>query len=68
MMQANIKMNVIHVWAQHPLKRFLTQPFLDSLKRWTGLSDVRQQLALLGPDDDTSEFFLSKNACLVFGL
>lgn len=29
-------MNVIDVWAQHPNPHFLAQPFLDSLKRWTG--------------------------------
>ncbi|HWR87593.1 MAG TPA: amidohydrolase family protein [Acidiferrobacterales bacterium] len=29
-------MNVIDVWAQHPTKRFLAEPFFDSLKKWTG--------------------------------
>ena len=27
---------VIDVWMQHPTPRFLSQPFFDSLKRWTG--------------------------------
>lgn len=29
-------MTVIDVWAQHPTKRFLAEPYFDSLKRWTG--------------------------------
>lgn len=29
-------MSVIDVWAQHPTKRFLAEPFFDSLKKWTG--------------------------------
>jgi predicted TIM-barrel fold metal-dependent hydrolase len=29
-------MKVIDVWAQHPTKRFLAEPFFDSLRRWTG--------------------------------
>ena len=29
-------MNVIDVWAQHPTKRFISAPFFDSLKKWTG--------------------------------
>ena len=29
-------MNVIDVWAQHPTKRFVAEPFFDSLRRWTG--------------------------------
>lgn len=28
-------MNVIDVWAQHPTKRFLAEPFFDSVKKWT---------------------------------
>jgi predicted TIM-barrel fold metal-dependent hydrolase len=28
-------MPIIDVWMQHPTKRFLAQPFLDSLRRWT---------------------------------
>jgi len=43
-MQASIKMNVTDVWAQHPTKRFLAQPFFDSLKRWTGLNDDEVQI------------------------
>ena len=31
-------MKVIDVWAQHPTERFLSQPFLDSLKKWLGSS------------------------------
>lgn len=27
---------VIDVWVQHPTKRFLAEPFFDSLKKWTG--------------------------------
>jgi predicted TIM-barrel fold metal-dependent hydrolase len=27
---------IIDVWAQHPTRTFLAQPFLDSLKRWVG--------------------------------
>jgi uncharacterized protein len=26
---------IIDAWAQHPTRRFLDQPFLDTLKRWT---------------------------------
>jgi predicted TIM-barrel fold metal-dependent hydrolase len=29
-------MRVIDVWVQHPTRRFLAQPFFDSLKKWTG--------------------------------
>jgi hypothetical protein len=29
-------MNVVDVWAQHPTKRFIAEPFFDSLRRWTG--------------------------------
>lgn len=28
-------MDVIDVWMQHPTRRFLEQPFFDSLRRWT---------------------------------
>ena len=35
-------MSVVDVWAQHPTRRFLAEPFFDSLKRWTGenLQDI----------------------------
>ena len=29
-------MKVIDAWAQHPTKRFLAEPYFDSLKKWTG--------------------------------
>ena len=29
-------MKVVDAWAQHPTERFLSEPFFDSLKRWTG--------------------------------
>jgi hypothetical protein len=29
-------MGVIDAWIQHPTRRFLQEPFLDSLKRWLG--------------------------------
>jgi uncharacterized protein len=29
-------MPIIDVWAQHPTERFMTQPWLDTLLRWTG--------------------------------
>ncbi len=29
-------MKVIDVWAQHPTRRFLAEPYFESLKRWTG--------------------------------
>ncbi len=29
-------MKIIDVWAQHPTDRFISQPFFDSLKRWSG--------------------------------
>lgn len=28
-------MRVIDVWAQHPTKRFVSEPFFESLKKWT---------------------------------
>lgn len=28
-------MTVIDVWAQHPTRRFLAEPYFDSLKKWT---------------------------------
>lgn len=31
-----VEMKIIDVWAQHPTKRFLAEPYFDSLKRWTG--------------------------------
>lgn len=36
-------MRVIDVWTQHPTRRFLEQPFFDSVRRWTrqdGIPDV----------------------------
>src|SRR6185369_10591770 len=29
-------MRIVDAWAQHPTSLFLAQPFLDSLRRWTG--------------------------------
>lgn len=29
-------MDIIDVWMQHPTKRFMEQPFLETLRRWTG--------------------------------
>lgn len=34
-------MSVIDVWAQQPNPLFLSQPFFDSLKKWTG-QDVKE--------------------------
>ena len=31
-------MTVIDVWAQHPTRRFLAEPYFDSLRRWTDLT------------------------------
>lgn len=36
---------IVDVWMQHPTRRFLEQPFLDSLKRWTR-QDFRGSLPL----------------------
>jgi hypothetical protein len=35
-------MSVIDAWAQHPTRRFLAEPYFDSLKKWTGqdLQDI----------------------------
>ena len=30
------KTNAIDVWDQHPINRFLAEPFFDSLKKWAG--------------------------------
>jgi predicted TIM-barrel fold metal-dependent hydrolase len=37
--------NIVDVWAQHPTARFLAQPFLDSLRRWTG-QNLREDVPL----------------------
>lgn len=29
-------MMIIDAWAQHPTRRFVSEPFFDSLRRWTG--------------------------------
>ena len=34
-------MKIIDVWMQQPTERFLTQPFLDSLLRWTRRTEIR---------------------------
>lgn len=34
-------MNVIDVWAQQPTRRFLAEPFFDSLKKWIG-QDIQE--------------------------
>ncbi len=36
--QALSSESVIDEWAQHPPRRFLADPCVDSLKRWTGLT------------------------------
>lgn len=28
-------MRIVDVWMQHPTRRFLEQPFFESLRRWT---------------------------------
>ena len=38
-------MRIIDAWAQHPTPLFLEQPFLDSLRRWTGQS-LREDVPL----------------------
>ncbi|MCG8532386.1 MAG: hypothetical protein MI749_17235, partial [Desulfovibrionales bacterium] len=42
-------MPIIDVWMQHPTQRFLSQPFFDSLKKWTsqtGLSEIPLELTV----------------------
>ena len=41
-------LKVIDVWAQHPTKRFISEPFFDSLKKWTGqnFQDISLELTL----------------------
>lgn len=45
-------MNVIDVWAQQPTKRFLAEPFFDSLKKWMGqdLNEVPLEFTLQSMD------------------
>lgn len=33
-------MNVVDVWMQHPTRRFLEQPFFESLRRWAGQDSI----------------------------
>jgi predicted TIM-barrel fold metal-dependent hydrolase len=35
---------VIDVWMQHPTMRFLNLPIFESLRRWTGLETLKQEL------------------------
>ena len=34
--------SIVDVWMQHPTKRFLEQPFFESLRRWTGALEVEE--------------------------
>jgi predicted TIM-barrel fold metal-dependent hydrolase len=45
-------MKVVDAWAQQPTKRFLEQPFFNSLKRWTGqaLDEVPLEFTLQSMD------------------
>ena len=36
----------IDVWAQHPTLRFISHPCFDSLKRWTKITEVEQELPI----------------------
>ena len=46
--------NVIDVWMQHPTGRFLEQPFLDSLRRWTR-QELRSEIPLSATIDAMDE-------------
>src|SRR5690349_18750734 len=35
-MSDSVPPTIIDAWMQHPTPRFMAQPWLDSLKRWTG--------------------------------
>ncbi len=45
-------MTAIDVWAQQPNPHFMSQPFFDSLKRWTGqdLTDIPVEMLLASMD------------------
>lgn len=48
-------MSVIDVWMQHPTERFMRQPWLESLRRWTGdalpRGDVPPETTLAAMDE-----------------
>ena len=37
---------VIDVWLQHPTLRFINQPMFESLRRWTGMGTLTEELPL----------------------
>ncbi|MBI2423015.1 MAG: amidohydrolase [Candidatus Hydrogenedentes bacterium] len=39
-------MDIIDVWMQHPTKRFMEQPFLESLRRWVGAEQLPETIPL----------------------
>jgi len=34
------RMKIVDVWMQHPTRRFLDQPFFESLRRWAGQDSI----------------------------
>ena len=40
---------IVDAWMQHPTARFLRQPFLDSLRRWTGNDFDKTYANPIGP-------------------
>ncbi|HOS77893.1 MAG TPA: hypothetical protein PLL15_07590, partial [Syntrophales bacterium] len=37
---------VIDAWLQHPTLRFINQPMFESLRRWTGMGTLTEELPL----------------------
>ena len=35
---------VIDVWMQHPTREFINHPMFESLRRWMGIDEVKQDI------------------------
>lgn len=60
-------MQIVDAWMQHPTRRFLAQPFFDSLRRWTGrgaAADVPLAVTLGSMDEAAVGVGLTASACL----
>ena len=38
------EMKTIDVWMQHPTLKFISQPMFDSLRRWTGADELKEEV------------------------
>ncbi len=59
-------MDIVDVWMQHPTRRFLEQPFFDSLRRWAGqdfIPDVPVSLTARAMDEAGVQIGLTAAWC-----